>query len=78
MPVGFIATQLESARAINQRWDRRALPSGFVTMLMTDIEGSTALVHHLGARYGSLIEDLCTILRQSAARRGLRGRSPRG
>jgi class 3 adenylate cyclase len=68
VPIGFIATQLESARAARQRRDEPVvLPSGFVTLLMTDIEGSTALVHHLGERYGSLIEDLCAILRQCAS-----------
>ena len=45
VPIGFIAGQLQSERALGQRRRRRAtLPAGFVTMLMTDIEGSTALV----------------------------------
>ena len=44
VPVGFIANEIEVA----QRPKTAAqLPSGFVTMLMTDIEGSTALVHDL-------------------------------
>lgn len=64
VPVGFIAGQLQSERALGHGRDRQVpLPSGFVTMLMTDIESSTALVHHLGARYGQLIEDVWTILR---------------
>ena len=66
VPVGFIAGQLQSERALGRRGDRPVeLPSGFVTMLMTDIEGSTGLVHHLGEGYGELINTLCTILRRS-------------
>src|SRR3954466_1678527 len=45
VPVGFIASQFESQRTTGQRADQAVvLPSGFVTLLMTDIEGSTALV----------------------------------
>ena len=67
VPVGFIATQLQSERAIAERRGRAVpLPSGFVTMLMTDIEGSTALVRGLGERYGALLETVCAILRDAA------------
>ena len=66
VPVGFIVGQLHSERALGQQRDHPTpLPSGFVTMLMTDIEGSTALVHHLGARYRELIDDVWTILRRA-------------
>ena len=47
---------------------RRQLPDGFVTMLMTDVEGSTALVHRLGDRYAELIDDVRTILNDTAVR----------
>jgi len=60
---------LETERSLSQRRDR-PLPSGFVTLLMTDIEGSTALVHHLGERYGQLLDDLLTILRRSVVQAG--------
>ena len=40
-----------SASSVGPRDDPVQLPSGFVTMLMTDIEGSTALVHRLGDGY---------------------------
>ena len=46
------------------------LPSGFVTMLMTDIEGSTALVQHLGERYRELIDEVWAILRRSVVSAG--------
>ena len=44
------------------------LPSGFVTMLMTDIEGSTALVDRLGDRYGELLDAVRAILEDAARR----------
>ncbi len=45
VPVGFITNQLQSERDLGRRGDEPIpLPSGFVTMLLTDIEGSTALV----------------------------------
>ena len=71
VPVGFIAGQLQSERALGgRRTGEGALPSGFVTMLMTDIEGSTALVRRLGERYGELLDDVCTIQRRAVAGAG--------
>ncbi len=68
VPVGFITSQLDSERTFAERRARRpvALPTGFLTMLMTDIEGSTALVDRLGKRYGVLIGDVRTLLRDTA------------
>lgn len=40
-----------------------ALPTGFVTLLMTDIEGSTALLRRLGDRYGELLNEVRGVLR---------------
>jgi class 3 adenylate cyclase len=68
VPVGFITGQLESE-------GRRApagLPRGFVTLLMTDIEGSTGLLRKLGKRYGALLKGVRAILRR--AMRRARGR----
>jgi predicted ATPase/class 3 adenylate cyclase len=39
------------------------LPTGTVTFLFTDIEGSTRLVQELGARYGDLLADHSQIIR---------------
>lgn len=64
VPVGFIAGQLRSERG---RGRRGQLPSGFVTMLMTDVEGSTPLVQALGARYRELIDELWRVLRVCVA-----------
>ena len=42
----------------------RDLPTGTVTFLFTDIEGSTRLVHELGDRFGDLLNDHHRILRE--------------
>jgi len=70
VPVGFIAGQLQSARTLGQHEGRPALPSGFVTMLMTDIESSTALVQRLGEGYHALIDEVWAVLRRCVARQG--------
>jgi class 3 adenylate cyclase/DNA-binding beta-propeller fold protein YncE len=43
------------------------LPSGTVTFLFTDIEGSTGLLKQLGDRYGELLREQQRILREAAA-----------
>jgi class 3 adenylate cyclase len=48
--------------------DAAALPTGFVTLLMTDIEGSTALLRKLGDRYGAFLNDVRGILRAAVSR----------
>ena len=48
------------------------LPTGTLTMLFSDIEGSTALVRHLGERYGEALSAQRTLLR--AAFRSFGGR----
>ena len=47
-----------------------ALPTGFVTFLMSDIEDSTVLLRKLGDRYGALLNDVRGILRTAVARAG--------
>jgi class 3 adenylate cyclase len=68
VPFGFITGQLEAERELARRGASVPLPSGFVTMLLTDIEGSTALLHHLGDGYGDLLDDVRSILRDTAER----------
>jgi class 3 adenylate cyclase len=65
VPVGFIAGQLRSELELGRVQGRPPvqLPSGFVTMLMTDIEESTALVHRLGDGYRELIDGVRALLR---------------
>jgi len=60
VPVGFIANEIEVAQRAKTAVQ---LPDGFVTLLMTDIEGSTALVHDLGPRFGRLIDEVWAALR---------------
>ncbi len=48
--------------------DAAALPTGFVTLLMTDIEASTALLGRLGDGYGDLLNDVRGILRAAVSR----------
>jgi class 3 adenylate cyclase len=65
VPVGFITNQVRSELA--RRDDEPVpLPSGFVTMLLTDIEGSTALLHRLGDDYGDLLERVRAVQRDAA------------
>src|SRR5438128_4654854 len=74
VPVGFITGQLraEKDRLHGQiqatSTDAAALPTGFVTLLMTDIEDSTVLLRRLGDRYGALLNDVRGILRAAVSR----------
>jgi class 3 adenylate cyclase len=61
VPIGFIAGELGAAAAPVPT----TLPSGFVTLLMTDVEGSTDLVQRVGSGFGSLIDELWSILREA-------------
>jgi class 3 adenylate cyclase len=65
VPVGFIASELEAAQRAAAV--HAALPQGFVTLLMTDVEGSTGLVQQLGPSFGELIEDVWQALRTAVA-----------
>jgi class 3 adenylate cyclase len=48
----------------------RTLPTGSVTFLLTDIEGSTALLRRLGDRYAALLADVRAIIRSALYRAG--------
>jgi len=68
VPVGFITGQLQSERELGRsQRDNVVLPTGFVTLMMTDMEGSTALVHQLGVEYGKLIRELRRIIKKIVA-----------
>ncbi|MGH7566568.1 MAG: adenylate/guanylate cyclase domain-containing protein, partial [Gemmatimonadota bacterium] len=47
-----------------------ALPTGFVTLLMSDIESSTALLRRLGDRYRDLLNDVRDTQRTAVSRAG--------
>lgn len=54
VPVGFIDRELRVERS--RAADGPCLPTGFVTLLMSDIEGSTRLLAALGDEYGDLLD----------------------
>jgi class 3 adenylate cyclase len=60
MPIGFISSQL--------RQQSQELPTGDVTFLLTDIEGSTGLLAELDDQYARLLDDIRRLVR--AALRG--------
>jgi len=70
VPVGFITNQLESEREIGRRGRAGALPCGFVTMLLTDIESSTSLLHRLGNQYAKLLRDVRALLSETVRKSG--------
>lgn len=63
VPVGFISNQLRSERELGQT--PPDLPTGFVTMLMTDIEGSTGHLERLGDEYEHLLDVVRSVQRNS-------------
>jgi len=69
MPIGFINAQLQP---------QRKLPTGHVTFLVTDIEGSTELLRRLGDQYGPLLADVRRRVRDAVRRAGGREASARG
>jgi class 3 adenylate cyclase len=54
------------------------MPTGTVTMLFTDIEGSTRLLKQLGGGYGQLLADHRRLLRTAFAARGGREMDTQG
>jgi class 3 adenylate cyclase len=53
-----------------QTSELRTLPTGTVTFLLSDIEGSTDLLQQLGDRYAALLADVRAILRGAAHHAG--------
>ena len=70
VPVGFITGQLESERRQATSAIAAKLPTGFVTLLMSDIEASTALLRRLGDTYGPLLDEVRDLVRRAASRAG--------
>src|SRR3954454_24416327 len=69
MPIGFISAQLDA---------KRKLPTGQVTFLLADIEGSTELVKRLDDGYGPLLSEVRRRVRDCVRRAGGRETSARG
>ena len=60
-PIGFVARQLREAA----EGGPADLPSGPVTLLLTDIEGSTGMVHRLGDDYPEVLTQLQSLIREA-------------
>jgi len=69
MPIGFISAQLDA---------KRKLPTGQVTFLLADIEGSTELVKRLDDGYAPLLSEVRRRVRDCVRRAGGRETSARG
>jgi class 3 adenylate cyclase len=69
MPIGFISSQLDP---------QRKLPTGNVTFLLTDIEGSTGLLARLGDEYALVLAEVRRRVRAAVVRAGGRVVSARG
>ena len=66
MPVGFIERQLRSERSAHPTPDPIRVFDGQVTLLLTDIEGSTRLLRRLGDQYESVLESVRRIVGDAA------------
>jgi len=66
MPIGFISSQLrsEGRDAQVQPTNTIAPPEGLVTLLFTDIEGSTVHLRNLGESYESVLEQVREAIRR--------------
>jgi len=69
MPIGFISAQLQP---------QRKLPKGHLTFLLTDLEGSTALLTQLEDRYASLLAEVRRVVRAAVRSAGGHQVSARG
>ena len=69
MPIGFISSQLQA---------QRKLPTGTITFLLSDIEGSTELLARLDDKYAALLSDIRRIVRSEVRGAGGHEVSARG
>jgi class 3 adenylate cyclase len=69
MPLGFVGAQLRP---------EHKLPRGQVTFALSDIEGSTELLHRLGDGYGPILSQLRRLQRTAVRRAGGREVDARG
>ncbi len=68
VPVGFITGQLRAERRTGRGGGD--LPTGNLTLLMTDIEGSTALLGSLGDGYARVLNEALRLIRRAVLDRG--------
>jgi len=69
VPLGFFDGQLRKERLQTEikarARDIATLPRGTVTFLLTDIEGSTALLRQLGDGYAAVVRDVRALIRKN-------------
>lgn len=74
VPLGFITGQLEKERDVGhirtQQLHAERLPTGEVTLMMTDLEGSTRLLRDLGDHYGEVLDQIREVVRSSVTAQG--------
>lgn len=61
VPIGFVSAELHP---------ERKLPRGVVTLLMSDVEGSTELLRSLGDGYAPVLSEIRRVLRAAVKRAG--------
>ena len=59
----FVPSSEQRVESGQSRSDKRSLPSGTVTLLFTDIEGSTRLLQRLGDNYANILAECRQLLR---------------
>ncbi|MQA91664.1 MAG: AAA family ATPase [Gemmatimonas sp.] len=67
-PVGAEGHDRDAETCLASEMIAQDLPTGTVTFLFTDIEGSTRLLHELGDRYGDLLAEHHLLLRRAFSR----------
>jgi class 3 adenylate cyclase len=74
VPLGFITGELWTERQEGESRARaavaRELPTGQVTLLLSDIEDSTGLLRRLGDGYAGLLSEVRRVLRRAVQRAG--------
>jgi class 3 adenylate cyclase len=70
VPVGFVSSQFryEKSQAIAGRAVREDLPVGRLTLMMTDIEGSTVLLDQIGDAYKELLDEVRRLIRTAVSK----------
>jgi class 3 adenylate cyclase len=73
-PRAWLQNGVSAVAGVKSRWrapeaTRRTTPllTGTLTLLFTDIEGSTRLLEQLGDDYATVLDEHCTIVRQAVA-----------
>jgi class 3 adenylate cyclase len=68
--MGQCGRTMERCETLSHHWGVRELPTGTVTFLFTDVEGSTRLLEELGGRYVEALAEQRRIVREACARYG--------